>query len=376
MNTETNVNALIGKVLTEIVRSSDEMIFHCEDGSKYKMYHEQDCCEGVAIEDIIGDLDDLIGKPILKASEDTNSDNAQDNDESHTWTFYNLATIKGYVTIRWYGSSNGYYSESVTFEQIAEPEILKDPPTIDSCLKEFFSELEHTPGPWNYAIDEESGESWIVNEQSVMFTDNWANDPIAHVGNAANAQFFASAPNMLYTICQTYLVLLVKFADFADAYPKFAEKLTDEFNIKIKRDLKAYIHAEFQARGSGEATVINNHYAIPDSSGRTPQWEMKASDGYLSFRATVYDSLHAPYSYTYDDTLQYAFHMKRKWLLGKEKLYGSGMLSNKKARITKSTAVLINDFKDKRFGVGPFVGVDYRLQATFGISVHYSLFKF
>jgi hypothetical protein len=60
-----NVNELIGKVLTNIENKGDELIFHCEDGNKYKLYHAQDCCKSVLIEDIIGDLDDLIGTPIF-----------------------------------------------------------------------------------------------------------------------------------------------------------------------------------------------------------------------------------------------------------------------------------------------------------------------
>lgn len=114
---EANFSDLMGKTLTTIVNENDELIFTTNDGEIFKAYHDQDCCESVRIEDIEGDLNDLIGTPILQAEEVTNSDEPKPNEyaESFTWTFYKLATINGYVTIRWLGESNGYYSESVSF---------------------------------------------------------------------------------------------------------------------------------------------------------------------------------------------------------------------------------------------------------------------
>ena len=121
-----NISELIGKTLTEANQiyngEQDKILFTTSEGRKYEMYHEQDCCESVTIEDVVGDYADLLGTPILTASEDSNWDGDKDGyAESVTWTYYRLSTIKGSVSIRWYGTSNGYYSESVSFREIAQP---------------------------------------------------------------------------------------------------------------------------------------------------------------------------------------------------------------------------------------------------------------
>lgn len=120
MNIRCDVSILIGLILKRINvdKTADVITFVSECGRVFEMYHEQDCCESVCIEDVCGDLNDLIGERINIADESSNEDpNAV---ESARWTFYKFATIKGFVDIRWYGYSNGYYSESVSFYEVKD----------------------------------------------------------------------------------------------------------------------------------------------------------------------------------------------------------------------------------------------------------------
>lgn len=122
-NDRVTFESLVGKTITEIshVDNYDEVIeFETSDGARYRMSHHQDCCESVRVEEIVGNLTDLINDgPVLLAEEVV--EEAENVSESGTWTFYKLRTLNGDVTIRWLGESNGYYSEGVDFVQCEGP---------------------------------------------------------------------------------------------------------------------------------------------------------------------------------------------------------------------------------------------------------------
>ena len=116
------IEELVGKTMAKVYKQDtygDELVFETVDGRTFKLLHYQDCCEDVVIDDIVGDLNDLVGSPILLAEESvSDSEYYEDGYLSNTWTFYKFATIKGYVDVKWHGSSNGYYSESVDFAEV------------------------------------------------------------------------------------------------------------------------------------------------------------------------------------------------------------------------------------------------------------------
>jgi hypothetical protein len=109
---------LKGKTFKSVVKTefdNDAIVFVTEDDKRYILTHRQDCCEHVYIHEIVGDLEDLVGSEIIEADESmSNEDSLHQYDESHTWSFYKIGTAKGFVTISFYGSSNGCYSESAS----------------------------------------------------------------------------------------------------------------------------------------------------------------------------------------------------------------------------------------------------------------------
>lgn len=122
-NEIVKIEDLKGKIIVDIKYNENDLYLRCEDSSDSEIYyhftHYQDCCESVWLDDISGYLSDLIDYPVLKAEERTNTDldikpNLHALDDSTTWTFYVIATINGYVTFRWCGTSNGYYSEVIS----------------------------------------------------------------------------------------------------------------------------------------------------------------------------------------------------------------------------------------------------------------------
>jgi hypothetical protein len=115
---QTDIKEMEGKTFTRVSEDGEMLIFENEQ-ERYIFYHSQDCCESVYIESVVGDLDDLVGVPLLHSEEVSSDDEGPLSEwtDSYTWTFYKFATIKGYVDVRWYGSSNGYYSESVNLRK-------------------------------------------------------------------------------------------------------------------------------------------------------------------------------------------------------------------------------------------------------------------
>ena len=108
-----SIQELVGQICHSVDADDDGMTFRLFDGRVFWLGHYQECCEDVHLEEVIGDVDDLVCAPIIKAVELTNR-GEQEGDL--LWTFYEVATIKGTVTIRFCANLYTDYGVDVGFE--------------------------------------------------------------------------------------------------------------------------------------------------------------------------------------------------------------------------------------------------------------------
>lgn len=116
-NIETTLPGLTLATIEQGTSDGDTIEMTTTCGRTFKLWHSQDCCESVRIDAVRGKLAHLIGTPLTEVKETVESGTDGPYEESWTKTTYRLATAKGAVTIYWLGSSNGYYSESVSFTE-------------------------------------------------------------------------------------------------------------------------------------------------------------------------------------------------------------------------------------------------------------------
>jgi len=140
VDTQKGMAQMLGKTFVQVTGAvgNFDLLFETAQGERFMFSHQQDCCERVDINDIVGDLQDLVGEPLLLAEEvqgETPVDFNEREYESVTWTFYKFATRKGYVDVRWLGESNGYYSEGVDLfvEGVVVPG--EHQPTLNDLLR-------------------------------------------------------------------------------------------------------------------------------------------------------------------------------------------------------------------------------------------------
>lgn len=174
---------------------------------------------------------------------------------------------------------------------------------------------------------------------------------------------------------------------FKEHYKKDLKRLENEFNIKLKR-LKVFATAPIQVDGEGLSfiyenpadTTTNSHH-LPDlgnlSLGKSSH--LMFNDKYLSFDVDMSEGREGGYksTYTYRDTISYALHVKKRWIFGKERLYGSWMFENPNAVALNPTSVAIEEYKDKRFAVtvGPYFD-PFRGNYGVSIGIGWTLIKF
>ena len=125
------VSDIVGKrvlAVNGLRKGSEAVDFLLSDGSVFEMAYHPDCYASCYILELDCAPEDFVDQVVLSAEVVSNSGAesppppGEYAPDSYTWTFVKFSTSKGHFTVRWYGESNGYYSETPSFTRLPPDE--------------------------------------------------------------------------------------------------------------------------------------------------------------------------------------------------------------------------------------------------------------
>lgn len=208
----------------------------------------------------------------------------------------------------------------------------------------------------------------------------WRLNRVAAARDSANSALTEKSDSIRYFRSESGKIVAEKAAaeisqqDFERHYADLAKVLQADFRIRIKQAV-AVLQAEIQANGAGVVMVVRDTVRLP---GAVPvvRDSFTIDDGYLQLGGRLVPGQKVKYSYQYGDSLIFAADRRKKWLYGKETLYGSVRLSNPNARALRQTAIFIDERRQKRWGLSVGAYYDpFRNQWGPSVNVGYTLIR-
>lgn len=105
------------KRIAHIIQTEKCIEIHFDDATVYLLTHAQECCEDVYIESVDPDFEKDEGARLLRLEE-----YLAEAENKPTYTFYRIITDKMTYVVRFFGESNGYYSENASVYAVYESE--------------------------------------------------------------------------------------------------------------------------------------------------------------------------------------------------------------------------------------------------------------
>lgn len=124
-NERQEIKTVVGEVLAHIdiafpANGAHEIRLETKSGRVFRIWHNQDCCEHVYIHGIDGAIHRILGKPIIEATHTEVEKGEPVPQDPDFWTNTTIEfRVDGATLVtRWIGESNGYYGETVDFEEV------------------------------------------------------------------------------------------------------------------------------------------------------------------------------------------------------------------------------------------------------------------